>query len=119
MSQVVVKGKSTKWLVAPETLLSVPRSIPGESTVGVDGQIVFKIKSPTTLPSSVPFKVQDGVDVNGFMTGIERVVPSFHSPRSILFQHPITMDKPKFLKCVAAGQEVLIKTTVYYSEPQS
>jgi hypothetical protein len=119
MSQVVVQGKSTKWLVAPETLLSVPKSIPGGSTVGVDGQIVFKIKSSTVLPRSEPFKVQDGVDVNGFMTGIERVVPSFHSPRPILFQHPLSMDRPKFLKCVAPGQTVLIKSTVIIPESEN
>jgi hypothetical protein len=112
MSQVSVKGVTTDWLRAPDTVLSVPRSIPDGSTVGVDGKIVLKIKTPTAPPTSESFKVQDGVGLTGFMSGIDRLVPSFHSPTKILFQHPITVDQPKFLKCAAPGQKILIKSRV-------
>jgi hypothetical protein len=113
MSQVTVQGRSTNWLTAPETILLVPKAILNGSTALLDGTIKFKAKRPANFPVGQPFTVYDGFELWGYMSGIERVVPSFHIPRGILLQHPVKMRNPRFLKCLIPGQEALISWIVY------
>jgi hypothetical protein len=114
MSQVTVQGKSTNWLTAPKTILQVQNAVPNGSTVLLDGTFKFKVKRPETFPIGQPFTVNDGFELWGYMSGIERAVPSFHSPQGILLQHPARMRNPRFLKCLLPGQEALISWIVYH-----
>lgn len=118
MSQVTVRGKSSDWLIAPQTTLLVQKCLLGGSIDTLEGTFTFKVKRPTTFPVGRPFAVRDGVGLGGYMSGIERAVRGFHTPRKIPLQHPIEMNRFRSLRCVAAGQEALITWTVCPSEAQ-
>lgn len=107
LSQVTMEGESTNWFVAPRTIHTVPRSIMSGATVRIDGKFTFRVKRPKDFPVGRPFSVDDAVKLRGHMSGIERTVLDFHSPRIITLQHPIEMSKPKFLRCLTLGQEAV------------
>lgn len=112
MSQVTVNGMSTNWLIAPETKLLVQKCLLGGSIDKLQGTFTFTVKRPATFPVGQPFTVMDGFELGAEMSGIERVVPGFHSPRQIQLQHPIEMNRLRSLRCLAAGQEALVTWTV-------
>lgn len=112
MSQVTLYAKHSTWLSAPQTILTVSKSILGGEVVDVPGSIVLKIKRPTAVATERSLRVDDGIPLGAYMSGIERVIGGFHIPRSIVFQHPVLLDNPRYLKCVTPGQEVLFKWKV-------
>jgi hypothetical protein len=110
-----MKGESTDWLVAPPTTHVVPRSILSGQTLMIDGKFTFHVKRPQDIPVGRPFSVEDAFKLRAHMTGIERTVPGFHSPRRITLQHPIEMSKPKYLRCLTVGQEAVFSWKVLFS----
>lgn len=109
-SLVTMYGVSTKWLVAPETRLIVPKFIKEEDEV--PGNLAFYVNRPEAVTSGGPFVVDDYIQLYGHMSKIERTIPGFHSPRKIRLQHPLEMSQPIYLRCVEVGNETAVSWTV-------
>lgn len=107
-----MEGESTEWLIAPRTIHQVPKSIVNGGTVRIDGKFTFRVKRPREVPVGRPFSVEDAFKLRGHMSGIDRTIPGFHSPKRITLQHPIEMSQLKFLKCLTLGQEAVFSWKV-------
>jgi hypothetical protein len=91
----------------------LPKSIISRSTVRLDGRFTFRVKRPDDIPVGRPFIVDDAFKLRGHMSGIDRDIPGFHHPKGIKLQYPIEMSKPRFLRCLAVGQEAVFSWKVY------
>jgi hypothetical protein len=111
-SQVVLEGESTDWLVAPRTTHNVPRSVMSGAALMIDGKITYRVRRPKDFPAGRPFSVEDAFKLRAHMSGIDRDMRDFHSPKRITLQHPIEMSKPKYLRCLTVGQEAVFSWTV-------
>ena len=98
-----MEGESTEWLIAPRTIHMVPKSILNGATVRIDGKFTFRVKRPRDIPVGRPFSVEDAFKLRGHMSGIDRAIPGFHSPRKITLQHPIEMSQTKVFTVFDSG----------------
>jgi hypothetical protein len=104
-SRVTIEAVPTDWLIAPRTTHEIPSAILNSAAVRPDGRFTYKIKRPKREPMEQPFSIQDGFLLRGHMSGIDRTLRDFHSPRQVTIEYPIEMSAPNYLRCLAAGQE--------------
>ena len=115
-SLATVEGESTDWLVAPRAVHKIPKSISNGASVLIDGKFTFRVKRPKDSPPSEPLVVQHAFSLKGHMSGINRALVNFNTPRGVTLQHPIAMEKPKYLNCLTLGQETVITWKVIPSD---
>src|SRR5262245_50794277 len=108
-----MEAESTDWLSARRVIHSIPRSIENEATVHIDGIFTFRVKRPRENPTGRSFVVEDTIKLGGHLSGIERPIRGFHTPKKIKLQHPIEMSQPRFLRCLTVGQEAVFSWKVY------
>ena len=104
-SAVTIEAVPTDWLIAPRTTHGIPSAILNGATIRLDGRFTYKLKRPKREPTEQPFSIQDGILLRGHMSGIDRVLRDFHTPRNVILEYPIEMTPPNYLRCLAVGQE--------------
>lgn len=104
-SEVTIEGVPTDWLIAPRTTHKIPPAILSGATVRLDGRFTYKVRRPKREATEQPFSIQDSFLLRGHMSGIDRILRDFHTPRSVTIEYPIEMTAPKYLRCLAVGQE--------------
>ena len=110
--QVLVHG--THWL---EPIINepvyLPTSIPVGATVDVPGVLrafIMQERSPRA-PGQLLLS-SDEIQLIATAVRMNRTLPEFSGSTKILIQYPLQLDPPRYLDCVAQGDQVTFSWTV-------
>jgi hypothetical protein len=110
--QVLIHG--THWL---EPIISepvyLPKSIPVGATVDVPGVLrafIMQERSPRA-PGQLLLS-SDEIQLIATAVRMTRTLPEFSGSTKILIQYPLQLDPPRYLDCIAQGDQVTFSWTV-------
>lgn len=111
LAPVIMQGASNTW-IDPQTTLMLPTKILSNSTITCPGVLTLRAKNANIIPTESALTVNDTFSIEAHLTKIERSLPGFRRSERITLQYPIEMSKPKFLRCLSAGQVAVFSWTV-------
>lgn len=110
--RVLIHG--THWLdpIMSEPVL-LPKSIPVDEIVDVPGVLkAFIMQERVPRNPSQPFSASDEIQLIATMERIERTLPGFSGATKIEIKYPLQLDPPRYLDCIAPGDEITFSWTV-------
>ena len=111
--------RPTSWL-APVTSepLEIPPNIQPGQTVTLPGTLYAFIKHESeTRRLGTTFLVEDKIGLVAYSERLERMIPEFYGPQSIVYRYPLVMSNPRYLDCVVKGEIVRFSWRVRTRSP--
>jgi hypothetical protein len=110
--EVLIHG--THWLdpIVTEPVV-LPKSIPVGETVDVPGVLrAFIMQERSPRNAGQAFSESDEIQLIATAMVLDRTLPDFSGGTKIAIQYPLELDAPKYLDCVAQGDQVTFSWTV-------